>query len=221
MILALTLAVVSIIILLVTVCMMLLNKPNLNWFGLLTILYLYNLLSESAMLITGLMKMRNHFIANIHTLVASILTMIILHFIWTALTNVSVKKGLMWMTGIFMVLVWVVDNFFIHSFYTFNPLSQAVICMTNLLLVVYLLNVLLFMPGPQALRKTYLFIILGILLTCFSNILIDSFFNMYLQFSEEFYDFVGWLVQLLGSVSHFFVLLGVIWISRARKYSLR
>lgn len=221
MILPISIAIVSIVILFIAVIVMLGSKPNLNWFGLLTILYGYNLLSESVMLATTLLHTRNHFIANIHTLVASILTMMVLHFIWESLTQVSLRKGLMWVTGLFMIIVWVLDNFFIHSFFTFNPLSQAIICMTNLLLVIYLLNVLLFLLRPNPLRKSYLFIILGILLTCFSNILIDSFFNMYLKFTEEFYDFVGLLVQVLTAVSHFFVLFGVIWIYRARKYSLR
>jgi len=221
MISGIIIAIISILILISIIIILCINKPRQYGLGLLLPLYCYNLLSEGLMLITALNGIHNHFIANIHSLLSGISIFFILNNIWNRIALKKMPTFIFPVVLIVSCIIWAIDNFIIHKITLFNPFSQAIISTINITVVIYLLNVLLFIKRNNNADKIFLYIIIGFLVCCFANILVDTFFNKYLNLPTSFYRILGSITQIFGTISHFFILLGVIWISKAAKYSLR
>jgi hypothetical protein len=211
-------ALISILILGAIFTLLLIRKPQ-NWLDWALIwVYGSNFVFEVAMFITSKMGMRNHFLLNIHTLLLGSGMFLVIIIIWKRLLVRTFSQNILIAVLITYTLVWLGDNFILHSFYIFNPLNQAIIFMVNLCLVVYLLNVLLFMRkvGPSV--NVDRFLIFAFLVHCFACVVVDSFLNYYIVLPESLYLLVSIMGQVLAAVAHFFVLLAVIWLVKTRKY---
>lgn len=186
-------------------------------FTFIVILYTYKLISESAMLTTSLLGLKNHVIANIHFLVFGIGMLIIISEIWKRLLRAKFPKPLLIILVFSYLIIWALDAFLIHGFETFNPFSQTLIFLINLILVLYLLNVLLFMPRVKLGYRADRLIILSFLVHCFGAVMIDSFFNYYVQLPDGLYLLVSYLGLFIGLAANFLILLAVLCLIQNKK----
>lgn len=220
MIYAITVALLSILILGAIVISSFFKRPQKSWEWFIIGLYTYNFFSEITMMALSLNGIRNHALANVHTLIFGIGMLIILSGIWNRMLGKKFPKNLLLFISTGYILVWLLDTFIIHHIHTFNTLCQAVIFVGNLCIVVYLLNVQIFLKKTSLTNKADMFLIIGFLVYCFSNVLIDSFSNYYMNLPDDVHYLVSDMVQMLGAISHLFILLAVIWLAKARKYTL-
>ena len=211
-------ALISILILGAIFTILLFRKPQSLFEWALIWVYGTNFLFEVAMFITSKMRMYNHFLLNIHTLLLGSGMFLLIIIIWKRLLGRSFSQNVLTVILVVYTLVWSLDNFILHNFFIFNPLNQAIIFMVNLCLVVYLLNVLLFMRkvGPSV--NVDRFLIFAFLIHCFACVVVDSFLNYYVVLPENLYLLVSVMGQVLALAAHFFVLLAVIWLVKTRKY---
>jgi hypothetical protein len=211
-------ALISILVLGAIIAVLLFKKPQSSLQWILLWVYGSNFIFEVAMFVTSKMGLHNHFLLNIHTLLLGSGMFLLIVVIWKRLLVRRFSQNFLGIVLVVFTVVWALDNFILHDFFIFNPLNQAIIFMVNLCLVIYLLNVLLFMRkvGPNV--NVDKFLIFAFLVHCFACVVIDSFLNYYIVLPESLYLLVSVMGQVLALVAHFFVLLAVIWLVKTRKY---
>jgi len=206
---AVTIALSSIVILMVIVGCLIFIKPQNAWVRFLLALYSYNLVSEIIMLIISRMGIQNHIVANVHVLLFGVGMLIVLGSIWKRLLKNPFPKWMMLVISISFFVIWLVDGLIIHSFSTFNPFTQAFIFTVNLFIVIYLLNVMIFSMRSRLDSRVDMFLIFAFLMHCFGAIIIDSFFNYYITLPDDVYLVTSYLGLVIGVVTNFLVLLAV------------
>lgn len=214
-------ALISILILGAIVFLLLLYKPKTYLVWLLLITFGSNLAFEASMLTTARIGIHNHNIANVFALVMVLEVLLLINDIWS---KVVVHKKNNWVTliaSIGIVTFWFVDNFILHQLSVFNSLSQSINYTIILLLLIYVMNLVLFLQTETTSRKVHSLIVLGLLIYAACNVLVDIFFNYYLDFSNSTYQLIARLEGATVIISHAIILVAIILLYRRNNYIKR
>ena len=213
-------AFISISILGAIIFFLLISKLSTTLEKLLLAAYSINLLTEACMMITSRLSISNHFIANIHSLVFGVLMLLILSQISQRLVKQRATLAILLVGVGFDCIVWVLDNWVVHSIAVFNPISQSIIFSVDLIFSIYLLSLILFIEDTPLRKNVNSMFVIGFLVYAANNVIIDFFFNYYMHLPDQTYIVISEIGIGATIASHFLVLIGVVWLTRRRKYML-
>ncbi len=184
------------------------------------LLYLTVFLYEGTLLITTYLKIPNHIVANIYTMIYYPLAIFVLFKVWESIKGKSsTLSATKWVIVGLILIGWLLENFVIHDIGFYNSKLASIISMLLVIVSVYLINVMLFFKNNSIIKDSHGLFLIGILIRSFSGGLLLLFMNYRMGNSLDFYKNVLILVNLALIISNIFFLFSIICLPKKRKYT--
>jgi len=121
---------------------------------------------ELTLLITGFLHIGNHMVANINTLLYTIVTLVLIGQIYKRYHQKAGSLKILIITCILVLLVgWIVENFFFGNSVTiYNSVLPGITSVIICLISIYLINVVIFAKSGEILKDPDVLIIAGLLI---------------------------------------------------------
>jgi hypothetical protein len=191
-------------------------KNNLLFF----IFCFYLLLNEALLFITAQLDINNHVIANINNLAYSSLAVLILYRIWFSVKGKSKTLAISkWIILLLICICWIAENFLINTLSVYNSVLSSIISLVFVVVLIYLINVFLFIKNDSLFKDSDGLLIIGMLIRSFFGGLLLLFLNYRMSYSADFYSNILILVNLALIVSNIFFLFAIICLPKNRKYT--
>ena len=122
---------------------------------------------------------------------------------------------------IFLVFVWVLDNFILNSFLTINSLFRIVYSFTLIFLAINQGNRMLFNTRGALLRNPRFLISTGIVIFYSYKATFETFYLFKLNFSNNFYNSIHLILEAVNLFVNLIFALAMLWIPGRQKFILR
>ena len=191
-------------------------SDNILFFSFFFTLFLY----EGLLIATNYMKIPNHTIANINTLIYYPLTILVLFKIWESVKGKTKKLPIFKYSIICLIAIgWFFENFILNDIFFYNSILPCIISLTLVIISIYLINMLIFNRHKNILKDSDGLILMGILIRSFSLGLLMLFVNYRMKFSNGFYINILILANITLIISNIFFIIAIICLPKKRKYT--
>ena len=123
--------------------------------------------------------------------------------------------------SIFLVAVWVLDNFILNSFLTINSLFRIIYSFTLIFLAINQGNRMLFNTRGALLKNPRFLISTGIVIFYSYKATFETFYLFKLNFSNNFYSSIHLILEAVNLLVNLIFALAVLWIPERQKFILR
>ena len=118
-----------------------------------------------------------------------------------------------------LALFWVLETFVLRSFKVFASYFIILHSFTNVLLSVFMINVLIAKEKKKMLKNSVFLICLGLIIFFTYAVLVEAFYLYGVSSSIEFQRAVVSVMVIINLVTNFLYTLAVIWMPKKQKFS--